>query len=82
MTTANDVYFFFFLQKTGDIPRELKNHTEFCDMLLEMSQNPTSLQQMCRVCIRNQLQDRPVPKIEQLNLPTQLKDYLALTECG
>lgn len=68
--------------KTGEIPRELKNHPEFCEALLEMSQNPRSLQQLCRNCIRQQLQEKPVPKIEQLNLPKQLKDYLALAECG
>lgn len=68
--------------KTGEIPRELKNHPEFCDALLEMSKNPISLQQLCRICVRGQLQERPVPKIEQLNLPKQLKDYLALAECG
>ena len=74
--------YLFHLQKTGEIPRELKNHPEFCDALLDMSRNPRSLQQMCRFTVRSQLHERPVPKIEQLNLPKQLKDYLALAECG
>ena len=70
----------FFLQKTGDIPKELLKHKEFCDRLIVMSQNPPTLQQLCRVKIRYQLGTSPIQKLHDLKMPRQLKDFVALKE--
>ncbi|WAR25107.1 ANR10-like protein, partial [Mya arenaria] len=34
--------------KTGDIPKELLRNSDFCDKLVEESQSPSPLQQICR----------------------------------
>jgi len=70
----------FYFQKTGDTPKELLKHKEFCDMLLDMSHEPGSLQQLCRVKIRNQTCANPPTIIEGLKLPRSIKDFLLLNE--
>ncbi|XP_060600877.1 serine/threonine-protein phosphatase 6 regulatory ankyrin repeat subunit B-like [Ruditapes philippinarum] len=66
--------------KTGDIPKELLKHKEFCDRLITMSRNPPSLQQLCRVKIRYQLGTSPIQKLHDLKMPRQLKDFVSLKE--
>ncbi len=68
------------LQKTGDIPKQLSSHTDFLEHLQNVERNPSSLQQITRLRIRQQLQDHPLDKIKQLPLPASLKDFLALQE--
>ncbi|KAL4226141.1 hypothetical protein ACF0H5_014128 [Mactra antiquata] len=68
--------------KTGNIPKELLKHPEFCDKLIQMSQTPQTLQQLCRGKIRQQLGVSPRRKINDTRLPQQLKDYILLNEYG
>jgi len=49
-------------------------------MLLDMSHEPGSLQQLCRVKIRNQTCANPPTIIEGLKLPRSIKDFLLLNE--
>ncbi|VDI22837.1 Hypothetical predicted protein, partial [Mytilus galloprovincialis] len=67
-------------KKTGEIPRQLNSHKEFCNYLSSLSKNPPSLQQLCRVNIRQRMKEHPNVKIKYLAVPKTLKDYLSLAE--
>lgn len=69
-----------FSQKTGEIPRQLNSHKEFCNYLSSLSKNPPSLQQLCRVNIRRRMREHPNPKIDSLAVPKKIKDFLTLAE--
>ncbi|OWF39504.1 tankyrase-2-like [Mizuhopecten yessoensis] len=65
-------------KKTGDIPKQLDVHKQFCDWLLNLSKNPPSLQQMCRTKVRERLGEPLMIKMDTLNLPTKIKAYISL----
>lgn len=67
-------------KKTGEIPIQLGVHKEFCDWLIKLSQNPPSLQHLCRTKIRNRLGEPLVIKMEKLNMPKKMKDCISLAE--
>ncbi|XP_069101725.1 ankyrin repeat domain-containing protein 10-like [Argopecten irradians] len=67
-------------KKTGDIPKQLGVHKQFCDWLLKLSKNPPSLQQLCRIKVREGLGESLVLKMNTLNMPTKIKDYILLDE--
>lgn len=67
-------------KKTGEIPRQLNSHKEFCNYLSSLSKNPPSLQQLCRVNIRRRMREHPNPKIDSLAVPKKIKDFLTLAE--
>ncbi len=67
-------------QKTGDIPKQLSSHADFLEYLQSVERNPSSLQQLTRLRIRQEIQEHPLDKIQQLPLPASLKDFLALQE--
>ncbi|XP_046574030.1 serine/threonine-protein phosphatase 6 regulatory ankyrin repeat subunit A-like [Haliotis rubra] len=69
-----------FKNKSGDIPKQLSCHKDFCAYLCRLSQTPRSLQHLCRATIRDELGDHPQTKVDSFMIPRQLKDYLLLTE--
>ncbi|KAK3102916.1 hypothetical protein FSP39_014938 [Pinctada imbricata] len=69
-------------RKTGEIPKELLVHSDFCSNLIGLSENPMSLQHTCRSVIRKQLGENPMSKVRSLQIPQKLQDYISLTEIG
>ncbi|XP_051994764.1 ankyrin repeat and SOCS box protein 16 isoform X2 [Xyrauchen texanus] len=64
-----------------DIPEELlKEHESFFDAVRQMSGQPRSLQHLCRCSLRRHLGSLCHFAIDQLNIPSALKDYLLLRQ--
>lgn len=69
-------------KNTGELPKQLESKKSLCDKVLSLSRNPLSLQQLCRITVRCQLGENPQPKILELDIPKQIKEYLSLSELG
>ncbi|XP_033746114.1 ankyrin repeat, PH and SEC7 domain containing protein secG-like [Pecten maximus] len=67
-------------RKTGDIPKQLGVHKQFCDWLVKLSKNPPSLQQLCRTKVRERLGEPLMLKMDTMNMPTKIKAYISLEE--
>ncbi|NXF14014.1 ASB8 protein, partial [Smithornis capensis] len=69
----------FELRKNGSMPWEVRRDQQLCEKLTGLCSAPGTLQSLCRYAVRRSLGVRFLPEaVEQLPLPTCLKEYVLL----
>jgi hypothetical protein len=75
-----DFFLFKPFQKTGEVPKALSCHPDFCDYLHHLSANPQPLKALCRTAVHKCLGEYPMQKNQALPVPEPLKEYIVLNE--